>query len=287
MIKSIANSLDFKKSFNSNVKLIQVGLNKIFMKDEVKIYLECKLTQTYMKYIMLIQSSQRMLRAKLKLKKKKKLSLVIQRRFKGFALRKRFKSFKNKLNLKQHFKAQAKKLILPKLNDAKIKFKAYLDDIKRKKEQEFKKSLEDKLKSQQLNVDFGSVEKSNKMKSDEKLIQIKGKKVCENNKSFVNEDMKKDNSFVLPNDFSALMNKINLKKKKANIVDQLITSKDQILDKEYKEKIDLLTIENNSLKQELELANSKVKEKEIENNKLKTKLNIFEKSGDESLKKST
>jgi len=67
-------------------------------------------------------------------------------------------------------------------------------------------------------------------------------------------------------------------------VDQLITSKDQILDKEYKEKIDLLTIENNSLKQELELANSKVKEKEIENNKLKTKLNIFEKSGDESLK---
>ena len=89
MIKFIANSQEFKNSFNSNAKLIQVGLNKIFMKDEIKIYLECKLNQTFMQYIVKIQSHGRRKKQVKKLSKMRIKSLIIQVRIKGFLFKKK------------------------------------------------------------------------------------------------------------------------------------------------------------------------------------------------------
>ena len=79
MIKLIANLPDFKNSFNNNKRAIQVGLNKIFMKDEVKIFLESKLNQTYMQYIVKIQSFVKRMIKRKKIKKFVKGLLIRQK----------------------------------------------------------------------------------------------------------------------------------------------------------------------------------------------------------------
>jgi myosin heavy subunit len=89
MIKQIANTQEYKVSFNNNSKLIQVGLNKIFMKDEVKLFLECKLNQTFLQYIVTIQSQFRKFRQKKKIKKLKEKAIEIQKVIKGLLLKKR------------------------------------------------------------------------------------------------------------------------------------------------------------------------------------------------------
>jgi myosin heavy subunit len=89
MIKFIANSPEFKTSFNNSTKLIQVGLNKIFMKDEVKIYLECKLNQTYIQYIVKIQSYVRRQKQKIRIKKMREIVKKIKKVVQGFLLRKK------------------------------------------------------------------------------------------------------------------------------------------------------------------------------------------------------
>ena len=89
MIKQIASSQEYKVSFNNNTKLIQVGLNKIFMKDEVKLFLECKLNQTFLQYIVTIQSQFRKFRQKKKIKKLKEKAIEIQKVIKGLLLKKR------------------------------------------------------------------------------------------------------------------------------------------------------------------------------------------------------
>lgn len=89
MIKYIANIPEFKNSFNNNKKLIQVGINKIFMKDEVKIFLECKLNQTYMQYIIKIQSYVRRQKQTNQLKKVRLNVSKIKKKVKWFLLRKK------------------------------------------------------------------------------------------------------------------------------------------------------------------------------------------------------
>ena len=87
MIKLIANLPDFKNSFNNNKKAIQVGLNKIFMKDEVKIFLESKLNQTYMQYIVKIQSFVKRMIKRKKIKKLRQNVIMIKKFVKGLLIR--------------------------------------------------------------------------------------------------------------------------------------------------------------------------------------------------------
>ena len=87
MIKLIANLPDFKNSFNNNKKAIQVGLNKIFMKDEVKIFLESKLNQTYMQYIVKIQSFVKRMIKRKKIQKLRQNVIMIKKFVKGLLIR--------------------------------------------------------------------------------------------------------------------------------------------------------------------------------------------------------
>lgn len=87
MIKLIANLPDFKNSFNNNKRAIQVGLNKIFMKDEVKIFLESKLNQTYMQYIVKIQSFVKRMIKRKKIKKLRQNVIMIKKFVKGLLIR--------------------------------------------------------------------------------------------------------------------------------------------------------------------------------------------------------
>jgi len=71
MFKAFLIHNDFKEYFDNNKKIIQNGLTKIFMKDEVKTYLEFKLNQALMKYIVKIQAKEKGHLGKIKQKKKK------------------------------------------------------------------------------------------------------------------------------------------------------------------------------------------------------------------------
>lgn len=79
---------DFKDTFDEKKKIIQIGLSKIFMKDEVKSYLEFKLNNAVMKYIVKIQAFSRKILGVKKMKKRRIRALKIQKNFRGFILRK-------------------------------------------------------------------------------------------------------------------------------------------------------------------------------------------------------
>ena len=87
MIKIISNSNEFKETFSSNSKLIQVGNSKIFMKDEIKIYLECKLNQAFFFRTVKIQSAYRRKKEMCKIKKLVSKSIVIQKYLRGVSSR--------------------------------------------------------------------------------------------------------------------------------------------------------------------------------------------------------
>ena len=87
MIKHISNTKEFKDTFNNNSRLIQVGTSKIFMKDEVKIYLECKLNQVYSLKTVKIQAAFRMKKQMSKIIKLKFKSIIIQKYYRGVSTR--------------------------------------------------------------------------------------------------------------------------------------------------------------------------------------------------------
>lgn len=87
MFKYLSNHTDFKDTFDDKKKIIQIGLSKIFMKDEVKSFLEFKLNQAVMKFIVKIQAFGRQILGVKKMKKKRTFSKKIQKNVRGFLLR--------------------------------------------------------------------------------------------------------------------------------------------------------------------------------------------------------
>lgn len=87
MFKFLTNHSEFKDTFDDKKKMIQIGLSKIFMKDEVKNFLEFKLNQAVMKYIVKIQTTSRKCLGLKKMKKKRKFSLKLQKNIRGYLIR--------------------------------------------------------------------------------------------------------------------------------------------------------------------------------------------------------
>ena len=67
------------------------------MKDEVKSFLEFKLNNAVKKYIIKIQAFAKKILGVKKMKKRRLFSLKIQKRFRGFILRKRYQDYLSQL----------------------------------------------------------------------------------------------------------------------------------------------------------------------------------------------
>lgn len=87
MFKYLLNHTEFKETFDEKKKIIQIGLSKIFMKDEVKSFLEFKLNQAVMKFIVKIQAFGRRILGVKKMKKKRFSTKKLQKNVRGFLLR--------------------------------------------------------------------------------------------------------------------------------------------------------------------------------------------------------
>ncbi len=87
MFKYLSNHLEFKETFDEKKKIIQIGLSKIFMKDEVKSFLEFKLNQAVMKFIVKIQAFGRQILGVKKMKKKRNSTKKLQKNVRGYLLR--------------------------------------------------------------------------------------------------------------------------------------------------------------------------------------------------------
>ena len=87
MFKYLINHNEFKETFDEKKKIIQIGLSKIFMKDEVKSFLEFKLNQAVMKFIVKIQAFGRQILGVKKMKKKRNSTKKLQKNVRGYLLR--------------------------------------------------------------------------------------------------------------------------------------------------------------------------------------------------------
>jgi myosin heavy subunit len=87
MFKYLNGQSDFKDVFNDNNKVIQIGSSKIFMKDEVKNILECKLNQAVRKYILKIQAICRKILIRKKMKVKRRMVQILHKKVRGFLMR--------------------------------------------------------------------------------------------------------------------------------------------------------------------------------------------------------
>jgi len=177
IVKFVQNSKDFNEIFQNNKKIIQVGLTKILMKDEVKTYLESKLIQVQLKSIIKIQSLRRGLKIHKKHKTLRAKSIKIQKYVKGFILREKFKNFINRLILQVVFDGFMKKRVFYLINPVKDQLTNYFKEKKKKKEEAEKKAKDEKEKTMQRSIEK-SVYSSNETKKkeeakakDEKVIQ--------------------------------------------------------------------------------------------------------------------
>ena len=298
MIKCIANSQEFKNSFNSKIKLIQVGLNKIFMKDEIKIYLECKLNQTYMQYIVKIQSYGRRKKEIKKLTKLKMKSLFIQVCVRGFLFRKKYilnlflrlKLFKNKMKMKKTFNDMNRANLLMNLISARTIFYGYIQEkIRVEKENKKKQQQAEDVESQRKyreNEEYKEKKENikdqgNPLKSDNILRDVK-KKIHYSVANYPKTE--ENNNNISSSQIQDLL--ANIKKKKKRAIDELYTQNvpqvNQIVETEFIAKIEILTQENDFLKEEkMKLKEQILLHKEMLNVKdqeiikLRSRFNVF------------
>ena len=93
MLKILSDIDDLKNILDSSKKLIQIGVTKIFMKEEVKNALEYKLNR--IKFILRLQNSFRMYKMKKKLLMTKYSIKTVSKFYRGHVYRKLYKKIKN------------------------------------------------------------------------------------------------------------------------------------------------------------------------------------------------
>jgi myosin heavy subunit len=89
MFKILSDQQDFKEYLYDKSNFIQLGVSKIFMKEEVKNLLESNLNKILMNYAIKLQACWRAFKVINKIKKLRRVALLIQKSFNAYVVRKR------------------------------------------------------------------------------------------------------------------------------------------------------------------------------------------------------
>ena len=220
----------------SNKKYIQIGYNKVFMKEEVKIILEYKLNK--IKFTNKILALYRGYLKRKEIKLYKKSVNLINAHIKGINARKKFKFYKSSVIIKRNylhyiFKKNVFKALYKLSNEyikikeeekAQLKKKLELDNIKLKKDQNnLKRICNESNKNINNNNNTGcyKIINDNEISELNNIINKQDKSARTATKS--NTNTSNPNSFKLSDNYSSSISKIksSAKKKKKNIFDSL------------------------------------------------------------------
>ena len=190
------------------------------------------------------------------------------------------------MKIKKTFIEMAKINFLQKLNSAKNIFNTFIQEKLRNEKENKKKqqiNAEDRLISEENENKENKKEKAKKLKSETSLSQIKKK----HHYSVSNHPKLEENTHnISSNEFQDLI--VNMKKKKKRGIEELFTQNEpqsnQIIETEFIAKIEILTQENDFLKEEkmklreqIILHKETINKKDQEILKLRSRLNVKKK----------
>jgi myosin heavy subunit len=241
MIKIIGTIPEIKEYFSAEKKLIQIGLTKIFMKEEVKLALENKLNK--LKYIEKIQSTWKKYLIKKWIKKLKIIHHYVSSYIKAKKIKRNVKLIKYTNKVTIIIKKSIFSLLIKK-------YKFLIEKMSSK--------VQENMVLNNYNTVYNNQTTGNNFKLDENEevhILGRGKDSARNLTDHSKDDIKK------------MVNEIKKKKRKTNLglnIEEVPSG----IDKELQSKILHLQEENTMLKKEKEIISTQVKKLNTEYNKV-------------------